>query len=641
MAKPYALEMSKLSTTLEWASTADIAPLAAAVRSAFSLPLRAIGSGGSLTAAHCLAFLHRNLAGQIAVVETPFEATGSDIASPHSAWLLSAGGGNVDIISAFKNLSSKEPRQLAVLCGKHESPLSELTKLHDYADFLPYPPPAGKDGFLATNSLLGFSALLVRAYLSCGPDAESAWSVVHNIVAEAVDLNSASSAKWKRDCIGIWGRSTTLVLHGNSTRIGAVDLESKFTEAALGNLQVADWRNFAHGRHHWLAKHGAASSILALVDQQDEVIAKKTLGLVPENVPICEIRLPGPSTAAALSSLAAALRITEWAGEARGIDPGRPGVPDFGRKLYNLPLPREPKKLTLGAADAAAIRRKSGFSTEELARNGDLDSWKSALGEFKSRLASTRFAGVVLDYDGTLVDVRKRFDGPTSNVVAQLRRLLEHGAIIGIATGRGASVRTDLQAALPPEYWNRVFIGYYNGAEVAELGNTAQPRREGKLDESLQGLATAFALQPEIARNADVSLRPLQITLEPKRLLPESRLWDLAQQVILSEGNREVIVTRSSHSVDIVPQWVTKRSVIGVLKQTAPEGEFLAIGDRARWPGNDYDLLRTPFALSVDEVSVTPNSGWNLGAEGQRGVSITLGYLEALQESDGQLRFNL
>jgi hypothetical protein len=48
----------------------------------------------------------------------------------------------------------------------------------------------------------------------------------------------------------MWERRTTVVLHGPATRVGAIDLESKFTEAALGNLQVADWRNFAHGRHH-------------------------------------------------------------------------------------------------------------------------------------------------------------------------------------------------------------------------------------------------------------------------------------------------------------------------------------------------------------------------------------------------------
>ena len=43
-----------------------------------------------------------------------------------------------------------------------------------------------------------------------------------------------------------------------------------FTEAALGNLHCADWRKFAHGRHHWLANRGAQSGIVALASNDDE-----------------------------------------------------------------------------------------------------------------------------------------------------------------------------------------------------------------------------------------------------------------------------------------------------------------------------------------------------------------------------------
>ena len=73
---------------------------------------------------------------------------------------------------------------------------------------------------------------------------------------------------WEAATAPIWTRPTTLVLHGPSTRIGAVDLESKFTEAALGHLQLADYRNFAHGRHNWLAKRGETSSVLFLHHQR-------------------------------------------------------------------------------------------------------------------------------------------------------------------------------------------------------------------------------------------------------------------------------------------------------------------------------------------------------------------------------------
>ena len=69
-----------------------------------------------------------------------------------------------------------------------------------------------------------------------------------------------------------------------------------------------------------------------------------------------------------------------------------------------------------------------------------------------------------------------------------------------------------------------------------------------------------------------------------------------------------------------------------------PHARILAIGDRGRWPGNDYDLLRSPFALSVDEVSVDPQTAWHLGPPGQRGVEVTVGYLRALQLTADGLR---
>ena len=57
---------------------------------------------------------------------------------------------------------------------------------------------------------------------------------------------------------------------------------------------------------------------------------------------------------------------------------------------------------------------------------------------------------------------------------------------------------------------------------------------------------------------------------------------------------------------------------------------MLIVGDRGRWPGNDYELLREPYSLGVDEVSVDPSTCWNLASPGQRGPSVTLEYLKAL-----------
>jgi hypothetical protein len=100
-------------------------------------------------------------------------------------------------------------------------------------------------------------------------------------------------------------------------------------------------------------------------------------------------------------------------------------------------------------------------------------------------------------------------------------------------------------------------------------------------------------------------------------------------------------VTRSSHSIDIVPVGVSKMNVVQRLRDTIGNVPVLAIGDRGRWPGNDYELLREPFALGVDEISVDPSTCWHLGAPGQRGPTVTLDYLGALLTDGGRLRLQL
>jgi hydroxymethylpyrimidine pyrophosphatase-like HAD family hydrolase len=641
MAKPYAAEMARLSETFTWAAEADIGALRRAVKTAGEMPLRAIGSGGSLTAAHALTSLHQYVTSQIGVVATPLDIN-EPSAAPIANWLLSAGGSNVDILGAGRRLVAQEPRQLAALCGRSNSPLADLARAHPFIDLLLFPPPAGKDGFLATNSLFGFIVLLIRGYL-LEFDRADEWEAVRASIIPLLDATSSQIDSWEAMTRALWSRGTTLVLHDVDSRIGAVDLESKFTEAAVGNLQIADFRNFAHGRHHWLAKRGDDSAVLALFSPVSAALAERTLSLLPAEIPVARLALPEPPMATMLASLIAAFRVTGWAARARGLDPGQPGVPEFGRKLYHLPLPRETVQRAgnLSLRHAAAIQRKAGASLGQLAKAGDLVRWQEAMNSFRERLLGSVFQAIALDYDGTLVDTRHRFDAITPEISSQLGRLLKVGIRIAIATGRGASVRRDLQAALPRSLWGGVLIGYYNGAEIAPLEEDSAPNGKDEPCDELAALALALRSQPELAGAALQSTRKYQITLETRRGLSESRLWDLSHEVMLSHGIRNMIVTRSSHSIDIVPEHISKANVLIAIRRQIDEGEVLAVGDRGRWPGNDYALLREPFALSVDEISVDPSTCWNLGQPGQRGLQVTVEYLDSLEACDGGVRFKI
>ena len=222
MARPYAAEMVKLAGTFDWAATTELEPLRQAVRTAGLSPLRVIGSGGSLTGAHALAGLHQRHTGNVAVVATPLEvveAVDEPLDATTAAWLLSAGGGNTDILAATQTLILREPRQIGVLCGREASSLAGLCRQHPFVDLLLYPSPAGKDGFLATNSLLGFTALLTRAYATeFGSDDD--WQDVIDHVKPLLTDTAGILETWEAATAPLWMRSTTLVLHASLRGLG-------------------------------------------------------------------------------------------------------------------------------------------------------------------------------------------------------------------------------------------------------------------------------------------------------------------------------------------------------------------------------------------------------------------------------------
>ncbi len=613
-----------------------IDPLVQAITNSAALPLLVTGSGGSLTAAHLTASLHQRYTGRIAKAVTPLEIVSLTLNFKDMTILfLSASGKNADIIGAFQRVVVREPRCLVVMCSRKESPLSRLAETYRYVDPIDFSLPAGKDGFLATNSLLAFSVILCRAYAQVFPTGYALPEILGTLVHPTL-TKEQFSADLHRLCLPLWERETIVVLYGPAGHAAAVDLESKFTEAALGSIQMADYRNFAHGRHHWLAKRGAKTAVLALVTDDDRDIADKTLRLIPADIPVARIDIPQRGIHASLTALVTALYIVGLAGEARGIDPGRPGVPLFGRRIYNLRAFEVSPAFShaLPSHEAMAIERKTETEIDALVARGECDFWRDAYRSFCQRLQTASFRAVVFDYDGTLCAPHERYTGISNAVVSQLVRLLEAGLLVGIATGRGSSVRRDLRCRIGQTWWSRVVIGYYNGADNGLLGDDSHPdSAEGTCD-ALGPIAEAFRSNIRLAHLAACTYRRMQITVDPKPGTSETVVWDVVQQIVHSWNLPGVTVVRSSHSIDVLAPGVSKRTLVGHVRELAGAAEttaILCIGDRGRWPGNDFALLQEPYSLSADEISPDPNTCWNLAPPGYRGVQATLDYLQSLK----------
>ncbi|MDD2736696.1 MAG: HAD hydrolase family protein [Desulfuromonadaceae bacterium] len=641
MGKPYVSELSKLAETYEWAISQDITALTNAINVTNSLPMLAVGSGGSLSAAEVMISCHERAAHFLGRAVTPLELlTALPNNQDTSVWFFSAGGGNVDIRRAYKHALLKEPRQVAALVGKLNSKLSTISGDHHYTDLIEVELPAGHDGFLATNSLLAFTVLICRAYDKLNNCSEITYNSLNDLMTTALpagfnlsQLSNLSENLWKKTAIH--------VLYSSPLKSAAVDIESKFIEAGLYSVHLADFRNFAHGRHHWLAKHEESSAVLALSVPSDAELAQKTLSLLPDQIPQLHIPLQCTGTNALISGIVMSLYLAGAAGKSRGIDPGRPGVPDFGSKLYNLGANTGFCK-TVKQIDIA-IQRKVGSSVSSLTPHRRT-LWEQAYQHFRTKLIKARFKGVVMDYDGTVVDTRHRFNPPTPEVTEEIVRLLQYGILIGFATGRGKSIREDLRKVIPTCYWDRVIVGYYNGAEIAHLTQDETPDCESPPCADLEIIFKSIQNHIEIKSLAKITCRKFQLTVEPTTTVPENKLWELAQNEIKGVHLPAPAIYRSSHSIDILAQGVSKLSVINaLLAKFDSSGDVLAIGDRGKWPGNDSLLLKHVHSLSVDEVSPSPETCWNICPAGVRGVQGTLYCLQQLEVDEvsaGVARFS-
>lgn len=635
MGKPYSEEIAGHAGTLSWAAAVNLDPLAAALSPSFGRPLLAIGSGGSLTACHVMASLHRRIARQPARVCTPLAFLQEGACGGEAPWFISAGGSNADILKAFEASVEAEPRVTGVLCGNPSSLLARAAQACAYCDLALFDLPSGKDGFLATNSLLAFCVILTRAYegLIYG---ETRPFDISALVRQLVGQGMAAIADDFGMVERVLERPTLVVLHGAVTRAAACDVESRFTEAALGWVQAADYRNFAHGRHHWLAKNAEQSAILAFIGPEERNLASKTLAIIPKSIPVLPIALSSDWREASLEAVLISQRLAQWKGEMRSIDPGRPGVPPFGHQIYELEYDSHEARRRSGSVDASkrvVIERKTRQSVEQLAAVGVLEDWLRDLDGYRAMLRKTNFAAVVFDYDGTLVGSRKRTEPPIPEIAQELARLVASGVVVGIATGRGISVRDALRRVLPQAHWESVHIGYYNGAEIAVLSDDSAPRREGAMCEELVVVARELRAHRELATLAKLTERPHQITLEPTRAVAENALWALANDVVRTIGIPGVRVVRSSHSADVLAPGVSKRNVVTHVWRLAGASlaEPICIGDRGCWPGNDFELLAGPHSLSVDEVSGAPDRCWNIASPMTRGIEAAKEYLLRLR----------
>jgi len=599
---PYRRELEALPLTYVDTLTADIEGLRNALHEIGGGPALFVGAGGSMALAHLAARLHERVCRQPARACTPLEALDSPQLARRGAVLFSSSAKHPDSQQVLQDFQRCRFSPTVLVTHRCAEDLQEAAG-HD-CRIVSLPRPAQRDGFLATASILQIATLLLRAY------------------NKKVELPDELEYFEEGDVL----RDEVVVLTPPSLISVATDIEVRMAESGLASVQVVDYRNFAHGRHTGFARRSAKTTVIALTDGESRALAEASVATLPSVTDIRrwdggEIWAP-----AVIRLLTRSMRLAGQVGDAVDLDIARPHVPEFGRRLYRLPLCRRlPARLTGG------IERKL-----LAAGTGDHEEVWSLYSEaalpWTEEMRRKRFGGLVLDYDGTACWTRRRWDLPDAGLREALGKLLDQGAVIGFASGRGRSLQTDLRQWVNPNRWSQIALGLYNGAVLLTLDDNLPDLREPT--RWSRDVISALEIVPGFDR-LTLEERGAQVSVMPSQGVTH---LDQLQATITNELARCGVlaaVASSGHAVDIVQPPTTKVSVTELVEKISGR-PVLAVGDQGQLGGNDHALLAHDCAsLSVDRCSADPASCWFIGTGELVGPALLHQYLRCLGKRRG------
>ena len=631
MGKPFADELARLPETIDWMRELDITAVLEFVDRAEGSTLVSIGAGGSATAAEFARLLYESRGG-FCVAHTPlsFIECRSDLRDT-CILLFTAAGNNRDVLACFDAAVRREAKSVLVICGAAGSKIELLVAAHARAELFILPLPTGKDGYLATNSLAAFCALMLRAF---GHELPSSKAVKTALMSRKVD-NAYSQNSMTPDFYP--------VLYADWARPAASDLESKFSEAGLGGVLLADYRNFAHGRHNWIDKQGAKSMVIAFVTPASAQLAVRTLRQFPLETRIVKFETKTLGPRGTIELLLRVYVFTALVGARLGIDPGRPGVPLYGSRLYRLgpviykrgPVAETARRVRMASIGRKLAARGSSEKTEQ-------KRISTAFEIYIQRLQAVRFGAVVADFDGTVANPGTAGEPLEPRIVACFNKLLSRRIPIYFATGRGDSIHDILEASFPRPFRDRIFISYYNGALTLPLSEASQFTERLPTNAAIDAAFELLKEDPLLKKFTRLQNKRSQVTLKLTGTASVTVIASLVRDIVAKADGNGLRVVQSSHSIDVIPLERTKLACVEFAKsRLSDKRKILTVGDRGALPGNDFSLLTHPFSLSVDTVSTDLNSCWNLLPPGVRNLPGLVHYGSWMRVSHDEFTLSL
>lgn len=602
MGRPYKQELEAITGTNKFAKKFDISILTSFFSSNCNIPLLIIGSGGSYAVAKGFELCYQSYGG-FAKTVTPYGLQDEKYIIGNSKVLIvTAGGNNPDTVSVYNYIRLYEPFEICVVCLSEKSKISRL--VHKYKDAILFETsiPFGKDGYLAVNSSVSMFHIIRKLMAPLEGNTDK-------------NIEIVSLREEKSDISEILRKCTNLVVvYGGWGTPAAFDLESKCSEAGLINVQFVDYRNFAHGRHNWIDKMCDVTAIIAISTPKEQKIRDKTLMKLPDKIPKIFLSTDKNGSVAALELLIQVFYLVDILGDIKGIDPGRPQVPEYGSQLYHI-------KYNLKIQDTylkSILKNKKEYCIYRKMRGMQDSQWHDyycgVYDSFVESLLNENYGALLLDFDGTVIDCHNKNIPKT--IVGKLNELLNCGITVGFATGRGDSIVDPLRNIIREEFWNRVVIGFYNGSLVSTLEKGYCSN--GKKSEILQSFYELLQQYPSLSQK--LVAKDYQLSIREQDSLKLNFYFELLNEIKIYHRFADIHIYKSGHAIDIIEKKFSKQSLVEYVKKNQQYG-LLCIGDEGTVYENDFEFLSVNPGLSVKHQNTLGKSGWNLAPAGCTKVS--------------------
>ncbi|MBI0538272.1 hypothetical protein D9599_22155 [Roseomonas sp. KE2513] len=623
-------KLATLSMTVRLGADGPFDEVNAALLAGAGRPAIAVGSGGSAIAAEFFARCRSTLGYGTTIVQTPMDLVVSqDDLSGFDIWLFSAGANNPDIAGAFTAALGSAAAAVRLLTVNPQGETSLAAGGSDRVQVIVAPVADRKDGFLATHSLVAMVTCLLAACEVI--TRRSGRDVVDRYAAEV----AATVAPEGSPLSNFRSGDTVVVLHDPQCRTLATLIETSLWETGIAPVQRADFRNFAHGRHVWAARHPESTFVIAVTAAMSRDIWQAIRLALPSSIRSTDIDLGHATRFRTAISVVEGLTTVQSLGKATGTDPGKPGRGKFAEAIYG-----DPGLARLADSLDPAIRHK--LEAVHLYDDPSCPTTSAGLArdQWLSAISGARIGGVVLDYDGTVVTTVARLDPPDDQIIAELTRLADSGIAIGFATGRGGSAGEALRKTLPERLHPLVTVGYYNGGHIRPLSVDIE---NDQPDPNPDIASTAMWIEDQCLLRPGVRLKRsrVQITINHSDVLAPAT-FNASLTTLPAVADGRVRAVSSHHSFDLLPTATSKTAVIAHMRVTmSDDARVLSIGDSGEPGGNDTELLASPPSVSVDSVCGHLQGSWSLFGRTPSGPAALLRILRALRLENGHGRLDL